>query len=262
MDSMCVMKWRRCGWLARARGRQPHKGGVEGREPHLSPSHFQVADVLPDAPKHTQARPPSNPQEPDMSDSSVKVCVRLRPFNEREMKNDTLPVVTASTDKAEVTLIRGTANRQQRQTYSFDSVYSTFSTQRDVFETISPLVLDVLKGFEATVRARLAPPTPRRSSSCVLSSRARLGCFSARRHTLAERVACAHAWRVRACCSALQHCACPCTNSLRASHTPRVSHSRIRRSLGSARRSLPTARRAPGRRTRWRATSRARSKRA
>ena len=36
------------------------------------------------------------------------------------------------------TLIRGSANRQQRQTYSFDSVFSTFSDQRDVFTTISP----------------------------------------------------------------------------------------------------------------------------
>ena len=92
-----------------------------------------------------------------MSDSSVRVCVRLRPFNEREMKNDTLPVVTASTDKNEVTLIRGSANRQQRQTYSVDSVFSTFSTQRDVFETIRPLVNEVLQGYEGTVRLPIPP---------------------------------------------------------------------------------------------------------
>jgi kinesin family protein 11 len=83
--------------------------------------------------------------------ASVRVAVRVRPMSEREKAKDTLPVVTASTEKAEVTLIRGSSNRQQRQTYSFDQVHSSFSSQRDVFETTRPLVVDVLAGYEATV---------------------------------------------------------------------------------------------------------------
>ena len=89
--------------------------------------------------------------------ASVRVAVRVRPMSERENSKDTLPVVTASTEKAEVTLIRGgSAGRQQRQTYNFDQVHSSFSSQRDVFESTRPLVMDVLSGYEATVRARHA----------------------------------------------------------------------------------------------------------
>ena len=111
----------------------------------------------------------------DAAAASVRVAVRLRPMNENEKSRDTLPVVTASTEKAEVTLIRGNANRQQRQTYNFDEVHSSFSTQRDVFETAArPLVKDVVAGFEGTVRPpstrgpiaepSLAPKAPRPSS--------------------------------------------------------------------------------------------------
>ena len=54
--------------------------------------------------------------------SSVKVAVRVRPMNDREKKGNTLPVVTAATDKKEVVLIRGAGNRQLRATYNFDAV--------------------------------------------------------------------------------------------------------------------------------------------
>ena len=84
----------------------------------------------------------------------MQVAVRLRPMNAKEQAKDTLPVVTANSSRNEVTLIRGTANRQQRQTYSFDAVHGSFSEQGHIFETVRPLVDDVLNGFEATVRRR------------------------------------------------------------------------------------------------------------
>ena len=91
--------------------------------------------------------------------TAVRVAVRVRPMNERENKGNTLPVVTASTDKNEVTLIRGAGNRQTRQTFSFDAVHSSFSTQVEVFDTVRPLIADVMGGFEATVCcASLAQP--------------------------------------------------------------------------------------------------------
>ena len=89
----------------------------------------------------------------DPNAASVQVAVRVRPMSERELKGNTLPVVTASSDKKEVTLIRGAGNRQQRQTYSFDAVFSDYSSQRDVFQPVRPLVDDVLNGYEGTVRA-------------------------------------------------------------------------------------------------------------
>jgi len=73
-------------------------------------------------------------------------------MNEKELKNNTLPVVTGSTDKKEITLIRGVGQRQIRQTYNFDSVFTSFSNQSEVFETVRPLIAEVMQGFEATVR--------------------------------------------------------------------------------------------------------------
>lgn len=93
---------------------------------------------------------------------SVRVVVRVRPMNDKELKNNTLPVVTGSTDKREVTLIRGVGQRQIRQTYNFDSVFTSFSSQAEVFQTIHPLISEVMQGFEATVRraARMPPAVP------------------------------------------------------------------------------------------------------
>lgn len=64
--------------------------------------------------------------------ASVQVVVRLRPMNKKEQQGNTLPVVTASTEKKEVTVIKGAGARQQRTTYAFDNVFTSFSTQQEV----------------------------------------------------------------------------------------------------------------------------------
>ena len=85
---------------------------------------------------------------------SVQVVVRLRPMNEKELRGNTLPVVTASTEAKSVTVIRGSGPRQMKTTYSFDNVFTSFSTQREVFEqTLEPVIQDVLSGFECTMFA-------------------------------------------------------------------------------------------------------------
>ena len=90
----------------------------------------------------------------DMESTSVQVVVRMRPLNDREKKGNTLPVVTASTEKKEVVVIKGAGNRQQRTTYNFDNVLGTLSSQEEVFQqTIAPVISDVLGGFECTMFA-------------------------------------------------------------------------------------------------------------
>ena len=90
----------------------------------------------------------------DMESTSVQVVVRMRPLNERELKGNTLPVVTASTEKKEVMVCKGAGNRQQRTTYNFDNVLGTMSSQEEVFQqTIQPVIADVLGGFECTMFA-------------------------------------------------------------------------------------------------------------
>ena len=57
--------------------------------------------------------------------------------------------------RAPIRALRTRPNRQQRQTFHFDSVFTSFSTQREVFETVRALVNEVMQGFEATVRSAL-----------------------------------------------------------------------------------------------------------
>lgn len=88
------------------------------------------------------------------SSSGVQVVVRLRPLNEREKKDGTLPVVSASTNDKTVTVIKGTGSRQARSAFTFDNVFTAFSTQEEVFTTtMKPVIRDVLTGFESTVFA-------------------------------------------------------------------------------------------------------------
>ena len=91
----------------------------------------------------------------DMEGSTaVQVVVRMRPLNDREKKGNTLPVITANTEKREVMAIKGAGNRQQRTTYHFDRVLGTMSSQEEVFQqTIKGNIPDVLSGFECTMFA-------------------------------------------------------------------------------------------------------------
>eukprot|EP00537_Pseudo-nitzschia_pungens_P004148 CAMPEP_0172374798 /NCGR_PEP_ID=MMETSP1060-20121228/57647_1 /TAXON_ID=37318 /ORGANISM="Pseudo-nitzschia pungens, Strain cf. cingulata" /LENGTH=104 /DNA_ID=CAMNT_0013101621 /DNA_START=197 /DNA_END=508 /DNA_ORIENTATION=+ len=81
---------------------------------------------------------PRRPTSPAAT-SSVQVVVRVRPLNEREKKHGTLPVVSASTSDKTVTVIKGSGSRQIKSSYRFDNVFTSFSTQEDVFEaTLQP----------------------------------------------------------------------------------------------------------------------------
>ena len=84
--------------------------------------------------------------------SGIQVVVRLRPMSERELKGNTLPVVTASTEKKEVTVIKGSGARTLRSTFAFDDVFTSFSTQKEVFDqTLAPVIGDVLAGYELSL---------------------------------------------------------------------------------------------------------------
>jgi len=75
-------------------------------------------------------------------------------MNESEKKDGTLPVVTAKTTEKSVTVIKGKGRKQSKSSYSFDNVFTAFSTQEEVFEaTVKPVIMDVMRGFESTVFA-------------------------------------------------------------------------------------------------------------
>ena len=76
-----------------------------------------------------------------MSHSSVQVVVRLRPMNDNEKKHGTLPVIKAKTQDKSVTVIKGQGSRQARSTFSFDNVFTAFSSQGEVFDaTLKPII--------------------------------------------------------------------------------------------------------------------------
>jgi kinesin family protein 11 len=88
------------------------------------------------------------------SSSSVMVAVRLRPMNKKEETQGTLPVVHASSVDNTITSIRGKGKNQQRTSFSYDNVFSSYSTQEQVFDaTLRPVLTDVLNGYESTVFA-------------------------------------------------------------------------------------------------------------
>ena len=102
------------------------------------------------ASRNRQHPPPLSPS----ATASVQVVVRVRPLNDREKKHGTLPVISASTSDRTVTVIKGTGSRQVKSSYKFDNVFTSFSTQEDVFEaTLQPIIRDVLNGYESTVFA-------------------------------------------------------------------------------------------------------------
>ena len=76
------------------------------------------------------------------SDSSViKVICRLRPMNTAEKEHGTLPVIKASTQDKSVTVIKGQGSRQVRSCFTFDNVFTAFSTQDEIFEaTMRPVI--------------------------------------------------------------------------------------------------------------------------
>ncbi|KAL3811844.1 hypothetical protein ACHAXA_009203 [Cyclostephanos tholiformis] len=100
------------------------------------------------------SRPASSPPSGAGGGSAIQVVVRLRPMNDNEMKHGTLPVITAKTQEGSVTVIKGKGRKQLKTTYSFDNVFTGFSTQEEVFEaTVKPVIMDVMRGFESTVFA-------------------------------------------------------------------------------------------------------------
>ena len=73
------------------------------------------------------------------SEASVQVVVRLRPLNAREQKSNTTPIVTASSERSEVTVIKGSGKAQVRNTFKFANVFGSFTTQEEIFaETLEP----------------------------------------------------------------------------------------------------------------------------
>ncbi|XP_017975859.1 PREDICTED: kinesin-like protein KIN12B [Theobroma cacao] len=126
-------------------------------DPNSQPSPAAVATTMAKSKSPLPPRPPSsNPLKrklytetlpenavPGISDSGVKVVVRMRPPNKEEEEGEII-VQKVTSDSLSI----------NGQTFTFDSVANTDATQLDIFQLVgAPLVENCLAGFNSSVFA-------------------------------------------------------------------------------------------------------------
>ena len=91
-----------------------------------------------------------------MSEETVRVVVRSRPFSKQEVVDKRKNIVDIDSALSTVTLRNPGSEgaKQDPKGFTFDAVYDENSTQRAVYdETAYPLVESVLKGYNGTIFA-------------------------------------------------------------------------------------------------------------
>ena len=93
------------------------------------------------------------PTASTMSGEAVKVVVRSRPFNSKEIAEERTNIVEMNIPLNQV-CIRNPKEEDEPKRFTFDAVYDDQSTQRAVYdETGYPLVEAVLQGYNGTMFA-------------------------------------------------------------------------------------------------------------
>eukprot|EP01112_Ceratiomyxa_fruticulosa_P016131 TRINITY_DN4840_c0_g2_i1.p1 TRINITY_DN4840_c0_g2~~TRINITY_DN4840_c0_g2_i1.p1 ORF type:complete len:1103 (+),score=300.04 TRINITY_DN4840_c0_g2_i1:27-3311(+) len=81
---------------------------------------------------------------------NVQVVVRARPMNPKEIDGREFSVLDVRPERKEITFVG--PKSASSKTFTFDTVYGTNSTQKEVFDnTVVPIVDEVLKGFNCTI---------------------------------------------------------------------------------------------------------------
>ncbi|KAL8484006.1 hypothetical protein ACS0TY_026629 [Phlomoides rotata] len=97
----------------------------------------------------------SNPNRHDKDkEVNVQVLLRCRPLNEEEQRLNTPKLITCNESKREVTVSQSVASKQVDRVFTFDKVFGPKAQQRSIYDqAISPIVTEVLEGFNCTVFA-------------------------------------------------------------------------------------------------------------
>ncbi|KAJ3360592.1 kinesin motor protein cin8 [Allomyces arbusculus] len=94
---------------------------------------------------------------PPSAEANIQVVVRCRPRNDREIKDNSPPVLAFNSARAKELQIRladRTGDRNTTKTYTFDRVFSPDATQQDVYaDVVAPMLEEVLAGYNCTVFA-------------------------------------------------------------------------------------------------------------
>ena len=82
---------------------------------------------------------------------SVKVAVRVRPMNKREIAENSQNCVDVDTSTNQISV---TSSKHETKTFQFDYVYPLTSTQREVYDQVAfPIVESIFQGYNGTVFA-------------------------------------------------------------------------------------------------------------
>ncbi|PIN15062.1 Kinesin-like protein [Handroanthus impetiginosus] len=85
---------------------------------------------------------------------NVQVLLRCRPLTDDEQRLNVPKVVTCNESKREVTVLQSVASKQVDRVFTFDKVFGPKAQQRSIYDqAISPIVSEVLEGFNCTVFA-------------------------------------------------------------------------------------------------------------
>ncbi|KAL3531852.1 hypothetical protein ACH5RR_005373 [Cinchona calisaya] len=85
---------------------------------------------------------------------NVQVILRCRPLFDDELRMNVVKAVSCNESKREVSVLQNVANKQVDRVFTFDKVFGPKAQQRSIYDqAISPIVNDVLEGFNCTVFA-------------------------------------------------------------------------------------------------------------
>ncbi|KAM7509768.1 hypothetical protein LguiB_008643 [Lonicera macranthoides] len=87
-------------------------------------------------------------------EANVQVLLRCRSLNDDEQRLNIPKAITCNEHKREVTISQNIANKQVDRVFTFDKVFGPKAQQRSIYDqAISPIVNEVLEGFNCTVFA-------------------------------------------------------------------------------------------------------------
>ncbi|GER28636.1 kinesin motor family protein [Striga asiatica] len=85
---------------------------------------------------------------------NIQVLLRCRPLTDDEQKSNVPKVITCNDSRREVTVLQNVAGKQVDRVFTFDKVFGPKAQQRSIYDqAISPVVSEVLEGFNCTVFA-------------------------------------------------------------------------------------------------------------
>ncbi|KAF3614841.1 ATP binding microtubule motor family protein isoform 2 [Capsicum annuum] len=91
---------------------------------------------------------------PEKLDLHLLILYQFMPLNDDEQRINVPKAITCNESKREISVVQNVANKQVDKVFTFDKVFGPKAQQRSIYDqSISPIVKEVLDGFNCTVFA-------------------------------------------------------------------------------------------------------------